>query len=148
MSTLTTSNAKTQRTSFSRLLWVGPLAAVIAAVANLLVFVIAQNLLGIALMGPAGPGSTEMAPLPAAAVVISSVVPAIGATVLLAVLGKFLVRPIPVFRIISVVLLILSFAGPLSLPVDVAAKLTLSLMHLVAAVAIVGVLTTLGREKK
>lgn len=147
MSTLTASNAKTERISFSRLLWVGPLAAVIAAVANLIVFVIAQNLLGITLMGPAGPGSTEMVPMPAIAVVIMSVIPAIGATTLLAVLGKFLARPTRVFWIISLIFLLLSFVTPLGLPVSVAVKVTLELMHVVAAVAIVGVLTTLGRER-
>jgi hypothetical protein len=147
MSTLSTANVKTERVSFSRLLWVGPLAAVVAAVANLIVFVIVQSLLGITLMGPAGPGSTEMAPLPATAVIISSAVPAVAATLLLAVLGKFLAHPIRVFWIVSVVVLLLSFAGPLGLPVDAATKIILSLMHGVAAVAIVGVLTTLGRQR-
>ena len=147
MSTLTASNTKTERISFSRLLWVGPVAAVVAAMANLIVFIIVKNLLGIPLMGPSGPGSTEMAPLPAVAVIIASIVPAIAATILLAVLSKFLARPIRVFWIISVVFLLISFASPLGLPVDVATKVTLELMHIVAAVAIVGGLTTLGRKK-
>jgi len=147
MSTITTSNVKTERISFSRLLWVGPAAGVVAAVANLIVFVVAQNLVGIMLLGPAGPGSMEMIPIPAIMVVIMSVIPAIGATILLAVLGKFLARPIRVFWIISVVFLLISFASPLGLPVNVAVKVTLNLMHVVAAVAIVGILTTLGREK-
>lgn len=148
MSTLTASKPKIERISFSRLVWVGPLAAVVAAIANLLVFFIAQNLLGITLLGPAGPGSTEMGPIPAIMVVIMSVIPAIGATIILAVLGRFLTRPIRVFGIISVVLLVLSLAGPLGLPVAVSTKLILSLMHIVAAVTIVGLLTMWGREKK
>lgn len=147
MSTLTVSNAKSEQISFSRLLWVGPLAGVVAAVSNLIVLAIVQNLGGITLMAPAGPGSTEMAPLPAIVVIIATVVPALAATILLAVLGKFLARPIHVFWIISVVFLLLSFAAPLGLPVGVATKITFEVMHIVAALAIVGVLTTLGREK-
>jgi len=147
MSTLTESNARPERISFSRLLWVGPVAAVVAAMANLSVFIIVKNLLGISLLVPAGPGSTELAPLPAAAVIITSVVPAIGATILLAVLGKFLARPSRTFWIISVILLLISFAAPLGLPIAVATKVILNLMHLVAAIAIVGMLTTLGRKK-
>jgi hypothetical protein len=49
--------------------------------------------------------------------------------------------------IISAVFLILSFFPPLGLPVSTAVKVVLNLMHVVAAAAIVGVLTTLGREK-
>jgi NAD(P)-dependent dehydrogenase (short-subunit alcohol dehydrogenase family) len=49
MSTLTASNTKTERISFSRLLWVGPVAAVVAAIANLIVFLAspaARNITG------------------------------------------------------------------------------------------------------
>jgi hypothetical protein len=80
-------------------------------------------------------------------VVIASVVPAIAATVFLAILGKFAPRPILVFRIISVVFLLVSFGGPLSLPVDISTKVALSVMHVVAGAVIVGMLTMLGREK-
>lgn len=147
MSAISTKTTKFEQISFSRLLWVGPLAALAAAIGNLIVYFIAQNLLGVTLMGPAGPNSPEMAPLPATAVIISSVGPAIAATILLAVLGRFLARSIRAFWIISIVFLILSLGAPLSLPVDVAAKATMEMMHIVAAVAIVGVLTTLGRKK-
>jgi hypothetical protein len=148
MSTLTASKTiKQERVSYSRLLWVGPVAAVTAAIANLVVFLIVQNLLEITLIGPAGPGSTEMAPLPAIAVIIASIVPAVAATLLLAVLGKFLARPIQTFWIISIVFLILSFAPPLGLPVDAATKVVMGLMHVVAAIAIVGVLTAFGRAR-
>jgi hypothetical protein len=44
---------------------------------------------------------------------------------------------------------VISFILPLSLPSSVAAstKISLSLMHILAGAVIVGVLTTLGREK-
>lgn len=146
MSTITASHPKIERISFSRLLWVGPLAGVVAAVANLIVYVIVQNLFGMTLMGPSGPGSTEMAPLPAAAIIIASLIPALVATILLALLGLFLARPILVFWIVSVVFLLISFMGPLDLPVNTATKVILNLMHVVAAIPIVGILTTLGRK--
>jgi hypothetical protein len=131
--------------AYSHLWWAGLLAALVAAVANLVILVVARNLLDIPVMAPAMPASAEMAPLSAIAIIIASVIPAIGATILLAVLGKFLEYPIRVFWIISVVFLLISFTSPLNLPVDIASKVTLSLMHLIAAVAIVGVLTTLPR---
>ncbi len=49
---------------------------------------------------------------------------------------------------VSVVVLLLSFWGLLSVPVDAATKVALSVMHVVAAAAIVGVLTTLSRAQK
>ena len=87
--------------------------------------------------------------LPATMVIIASAVPAVGATILLAILGKFLAQPIRIFWIISVLFLAISFAGPFTLPATVAllTKIGLALMHVVAGAAIVGILTTLGREK-
>lgn len=147
MSTLTTSKAKSERISFSRLLWVGPLAGVVAAIANLIIFGVAKNLVGIPFVIPlSGPGS-PLEPLPAFMIIVGSIGPALGAAVLLWILGKFAPRPLWIFWIVSLLFLILSFGGPLPLPVDLPTKLALSLMHVVAAVAIVGLLTTLGQEK-
>jgi hypothetical protein len=148
MSTLPAANAKTERISFSRLLWVGPLAGLVAAIANLIIFGLAKTVIGIPFVIPLfGPGSPPE-PLPAFMVIAGSLVPALGAAVLLWILGKFASRPLRIFWIVSLLFLLLSLGGPLSLPVDLPTKLALSLMHVVAAVAIVGVLTTLGPEKK
>ena len=78
-----------------------------------------------------------------------NIVPAIGATILLAVLGKFLSRPFRVFWIISVVAFLVSYMLPLTLPAGVvtSTKIGLGLMHISAAVVIVGVLTRQGRIK-
>jgi hypothetical protein len=65
-------------------------------------------------------------------------------------LGKFLSRPILAFWIISAVFLALSFSLPIvNLPatVDGPTIFALEVMHVIAAAAIVGVLTFLGREK-
>ena len=147
MSTLTESNAKPERISFSRLLWVGPVAAVVAAMANLIVFLIAKNLVGIPFVMPLSGSGSPLEPLPAFMVIVMSIAPALVAAVFLWILGKFAPRPILIFQVISLIFLLFSFSGPFSLPVDLPTKLALSVMHVVAAVAIVGVLTTLGRKK-
>ena len=129
-----------QVVAISKLWWVGLVAGVGAVLANLIFFGITKGVFGIPyripIRGPVG-------------IIILSFVPAIGATILLAILGKFLSRPFRVFWIISVVVFLISFTLPLTLPAEVATstKIGLSLMHFIAAPVIVGVLSTLGREK-
>jgi hypothetical protein len=129
-----------------KLAWVGPLGGVIAAVANLIVYFIARPLAGGELYHQMGPGNPVEA-LPVAAVVVSSFVPSIFATLLYAGLGRFTRRPVTIFTVIAVAFGLLSLASPLSLTIETTSKLTLSLMHLVAGAAITGALITLGREK-
>lgn len=53
-----------------------------------------------------------------------------------------------VFRILAVVLLALSFVTPFSIPgAPVGMIAALELMHVIAAVVIAGLLTTLGRAR-
>jgi hypothetical protein len=92
----------------------------------------------------AGPESAPE-PLPFFAVIMASLVPAIAAAIFLAILAKFTSRAGLIFIIVSVLFLLVSFGGPFSLPVDLGTQLALSVMHLVAGLAIVGLLTTLGR---
>ena len=129
--------------TIKRLWWVGLLAAASAGIANLVIFAISSNLFGVNFM-VAPPGSTELIPLPMGMVIAATVVPAVVATIFFALIGRFVPRPILAFRILSGVVLLLSFGSPLSLPVGIAVKVILSLMHVVAAVSIVGLLTTLG----
>jgi len=136
-----------ERLSLKKLGWVGPAAGVVAAVANLIVFFVAKSLFGIPFVFPLNGPGTPAEPLPAFMVVIATLVPALAATVFLAILSKFAPRPVLIFQIVAVVFLLLSFGGPFSLPVDLATKLALSLMHVIAGVVIVGGLTTLGYEK-
>ncbi len=141
------SNSQTGAFRFSRLLWVGPLAGLVAATANVIVYFIATSLFNLPLMMPLNGPASPLEPLPAVAVAMASFVPALGAALLLWVLGKFTRRAVLIFWIVSGLFLLLSFGGPLSLPVDSATQLVLSLMHVVAGVAIVGVLTRLGQTK-
>lgn len=148
MSVITTSSQEQQVVSISKLWWVGLVAAAGAAIANLILFLITRGL-GIPYAMPLQGPDAALEPLPASMVIIASAVPAIGATILLAILVKFLAQPIRVFWIITAVFLVISFAGPLTLPATVAlsTKIGLTLMHVVAWAVIVGILTTLGREE-
>jgi hypothetical protein len=143
------SSQNEQVVPISKLWWVGLIAAAGAATANLIFFWITKGVFGIPYLIPMGGPSGPLAALPAAVIIVFNVVPAIGATILLAILGKFVSRPFRVFWIISVVAFILSFMLPLTLPSGVATstKIGLGLMHIIAGAVIVGVLSTLGREK-
>ncbi len=133
----------------SKLWWVGLVAAASASIANLVYFWVTKSVFGIPYIIPRGGPGGPLTAMPAALIIVFNVVPAIGATILLAILGKFVSRPFRVFWIISVAVFILSFMLPLTLPSAVATstKIGLSLMHIIAAAVIVGVLSTLGREK-
>ena len=127
--------------AFGRLLWVGPLAAVTAAVVNVLVRTISVVLFDI---------PPDFQPLTLGPVIGSSIVGALGATIVFAVLGRFARRPIRLFRIIAVVVLFLSFLNPVVALSDASLQmiLTLEFMHAVVAAISVGLLTTLGRDKR
>ena len=86
-------------------------------------------------------------PVTLGAVVSISFVPALLGALLFAVMGRFTGRPIRTFRVVAAVVMVLSFATPFTLPgTPVAMILALLLMHVSAAVAITGVLATLGRR--
>lgn len=141
-------NQRTNRSQvapISKIWWVGIAAGVVSAVANLIFFFV-SSAAGIPFMIPVeNPDVLE--PLPAMVVAIASFVPAIGATILFALLGRFLSQGVRIFVIVSIVFLIASFALPFSLPaaVPVSTKIALNVMHVIAGVAIVGVLLKLGR---
>ena len=148
MSAITNSIQLQKVVPLSKLWWVGVVAAGASALGNLLFFLISRGM-GVAYMMPATPGSTELAPLAIGVLIFSSVFPAVVATILYAILGKLLSKPVTIFWIISAVVLVLSFAMPFTLPdgVDGPTTISLEVMHVISAAAIVGVLTTLGREK-
>ena len=138
------SPATSGRIAWSRLLWVVPVAALAAAVANALVYLVATAVGAIPsdFVIP-GPGT----PLTLGMVVGSTAVPAFLAGVVFALLGRFTRRPVRSFVVLAAVLLVLSFATPLTIPeAPLSMVLALELMHVVAAVVIVGVLVTLARR--
>lgn len=127
-----------------RLLAYGAVAGVAAAMLNAVVYLVASAVRAI-------PQGVEIpntgGPLPLGAVVVFSFVPALLAAGLLALLGRFARRPLRVFTVVAVVVFVLSLYTPFSIPgAPVAMILTLELMHAVAALVIVGVLTRMGRR--
>jgi hypothetical protein len=125
------------RVPAGRLLRVGVLAAVLSASANALV--LASSYLGAVVIPPDGAVTFGQ-------VVGASVAGAVGAAAIFAVIGRFTRRPIRIFWGVATVGLLLSF-----LPIALAGATgssagTLALMHVVAAVSNVGLLTTLGRK--
>jgi len=139
-------SARTERVAIRRLPLAALIAAVVAAVGNLVVFLV-SSVLGVSFDIPLNGPGTPAEPLPAIMVIIASAVPAFAAAALLALLGRFTTRPFRIFMIIAVVFGLLSFGGPASLPVGLSTIIALGLMHIVAGVAIVGVLSRWGREQ-
>ena len=119
-------------------------AAVVAAVANVAVFWFATAGIGLPLYMAPIP-DLNPAPLSVIAVIIASVVPAALATLLVALLAHWTRRPWPWFWSIAFVALLLSWGGPLAATADPITKVMLGVMHLVAAAAIVAILTALAR---
>ncbi len=137
-------NSKTTPTEgieLRRLWWASLLAGVVAAAVNAVIYFIASAA-GAIPQTVLVPGLNQ--PITVVLVILNSFVPAILAAVVLALLNRFARRPVRLFRIIAAVLLVISFANPLTIPgAPLAMILTLDLMHIVAAAIIVGVLTTL-----
>lgn len=129
--------------SYRRLLWAAPLAGAVAAVLNAVVWLVAY-LLGAM---PQDLIVNDIGPIFVDSAMTLSFVPAIFAGVLLAVLARFLRRPVRVFVAIAAVVLVLSFVTPFSIEgAPLGMILALEIMHVVAAVAIVGVLLRFARR--
>lgn len=134
--------------SWTRLLWAAPLAAFAAAVANTLIY-FAASALGLisqsVLISTAGGES----PLTVGMVAIASIAGAFGAAIVFAVIGIFSRRPVRLFRVVALVVLVLSFATPLTIPgAPVAMILSMEIMHVVAWAVIVSLLTTLASRPR
>jgi hypothetical protein len=129
-----------RKVSLTSMLKRGALGGGLAVAGNLLLYLLARFVFGLGLIMPPIPPATEPAPLLLAPVVLLSFVPGLGAAVVYWLLGKFSANPRRLFLIVSVVLLLLSFAGPFALPVALSTQIILNLMHIVAGAAIIGAL--------
>jgi hypothetical protein len=135
----------TERITLGRLWWVSLLAGVVTAVVNAVIFFIASAA-GAIPSTVLVPGMNL--PVTVVPVILQSFVPAILAGVLLALLNRFTRRPVRIFRIIAAVLLVISFANPLTIPdAPLSMVLALNFMHIVAAAIITGMLTTMPVER-
>jgi hypothetical protein len=128
----------------------GLLAAAIAAVANLIIYFIAQALgVNFNFM----PAEMPSPPFPVAIIGATFVFTLIG-TLILTLLPRFSQRPISTFRIVAIIALVLSFAQPFFLtsgmmptagPVGMNTVVSLLLMHLVSGIIAIYLLTTRTR---
>ena len=134
--------------SYGRLPGVALLAALAAALANALVYFAASGL-GIISQGVLLPSPMGFSPLTVGLVVITSVIGALGAAIVFAIIGLLARRPVRLFRIVAAVVLALSLVPPVTVPgVPVAMRLSLAVMHVVAWVVSVGLLTALARQAR
>lgn len=138
--------ASTGRATASSNLWVaGALAALVSSVANLVIYFAVPALFNLSLDIPImGPGS-EIQHMPFFQVIIVSVLTSFVAAGVLALLNRFTARPITIFRVAAVVLLVLSLGAPFSMPVSLGIQLTLAAMHVVSA-AIIAYFLTAGER--
>lgn len=127
-----------------KIVWAAPVAGVAAAIANALVYFIAHAMGAIP---DEGVIPTADQPITVVPVLIASFFPAIFAGALLAILALVTEKAIKVFIFISTLLLVLSFYMPFTIPEAFGSMiLVLNLMHVVAAVVIVGLLIKLTRK--
>jgi hypothetical protein len=135
--------AQEERVSLRRLLWVGPLTIVVATIANSLLRFLAVSLFDI---------SPDFIQLQIGPPIIFSVVGVLGAVIVFALIARFSRRPIRLFRIVALIVLLISFLPDIGLLATGAPGATplsvgvLMLMHVLAWAISVGMLTRLTRE--
>ncbi len=144
MASATLSSGATQQVVLRKIPLAALIGGVIGAVGNVLVFFIAQAL-GVVFNIPMGGPTAPLQALPVPAVVIFTIVPAIGAGLLFAVLARFTKQPLTIFYIIAGVFLLISFFPTFSIPVPSGVQISLAIMHVVAGAAIVWGLATRTR---
>lgn len=134
---------RSERISYRKLLVATLVAAVVAAAGSAVLYLIgaAAGLLTPDVILPSGGPMSVVEPI------FSSVVGTVGAAIALAIIARFARRPIRTFRIVAVIVLVLSFAMPLGIA---GAPLTylavLALMHVWVAGVAATVLPALARE--
>lgn len=119
-----------KRFDWQRLLSGTVIAAVAAAIVNAVIYLIARGLdtipREVLISGPAGDEPLGLIP-----VIFASIFGVLGAGVVFALCAKFSSRPVRLFQIISVVVLVLSFISPFTISGAPAKMiLTLILMHI------------------
>jgi hypothetical protein len=134
-----------EHVALRKLIWVGPLTIVSAAIANLIIRTIAVSIFGI-------PQTFQYLQVP---VVISGTIIFLLAALLVFVLvNRFAQRPIQFYRILALVALCISFLSPVLALIGLfpAPGMSLSIfwtmivMHTVTAIIVVGLFTTLTYE--
>lgn len=129
-----------------RLIWVGPLTIVIAAIANLIIRAIAFSVFGV---------SATFQYLQAPMIIGSTIIFLLIALLAFVLVSHFTQRPIQFYRKLVLVMLCISFLSPVMALIGLfpAPGMTFSIfwtmiaMHIVSALIVVSLLTTLTREQ-
>lgn len=127
-------------TTSGLILRTGAVALVVSLIANLALFVIV-GLIGIDLVQGDPAGGDELVPITAVNVIFASIVGGVVGTALALLVGRFVGRARTVFIVIGAIGFIVSMGGPFTIPDSPTDNLVvLTIMHVVAAVIIVGLL--------
>ena len=134
-----------EQVALRKLIWVGPLTIVFTVIVNLLIRSIAVSIFGV-------PETFQY--LQAPYVIGSTIVFLLVALLAFVLVNRFARRPIRFYRLLAFVVLCISFLSPVMALVGLfpAPGMTLSIfwtmivMHLVSAIIVVGLFTTLIRE--
>ena len=140
-----------EEVQIKKLVWVGPLAATMAMLANVLLYYFVTRILQIQLVGPEQFPPPEVSPIPVTDIVIFTLIFAVGAVIVFGFVNRLSQMPIRTYLIVSFTVLILSMFLPLKIPtppVPMSTKWSLVMLHLIGYVFIVGVLLSLCREKQ
>lgn len=129
------------RTSVWRRLWQAGLAAAgIAALGNTLLYFVGRTL-GTLPLSVTVPSLGGEGPITLFSIILMSLIPAVLATALLALLVRFTPRPGLIFGGLAAVVFIAMFFGPLTLPnAPISMIVTLEFMHVVTAAVIISLL--------
>ncbi len=135
---------------FPRQLLAIMIASVCAIVANVILYFILDQVVGVNFIVPSEPPG-EVGTIPAGDVVIFSVIFSIGAGLLFLIVANSFRKPAPLFIGISLAVLLISFLLPLKIPTpptSMATKWSLVSMHLLGALVLVPLLVAIGLPKR
>lgn len=145
METVHTVPSRSERVTWGRLVLVALLAAVAAAAANAVVYLVAASVGAM----PQDIVVNGQGPITLPIVAAMSAQGAVAGAVVYALISRFARRPVRVFHVVAAVVLVLSLVPPFTITGAPSSMiLALELMHVVAAVVIVGLLTTMARRAK
>ena len=115
------------------------IAAVLTIGANLIIYFLTKAL-GVSYLFPQ-PLTNEIAVMPPSQVIVVSLLAIIGAIIAWLLVKRFSSQPARIFRILAVIVLVISFVPDLVLPPDLGTELSLMAMHVASFIIIVGVFT-------
>ncbi len=135
-----------EQVGLRKLWWVGPLTIVAAAIANLIIRTIAVAFFGV---------SEAFQLLQAPTIISSTLIYVVLALLAFLLVGRFTRRPIRFYRVLALVALCVSFLTPVMAltglfptpGMNVHIFGTMIVMHIVSAIIVVGLFTTLTRQQ-